>query len=127
MSHESSSRTDLNIPSNQRDLIKALKATGKPLVLVLMNGRPLSILEEKEQADAILESWFSGTEGGNAIAAVLFGDYNPSGSVSDFEQLYRTQLRELYRLLGVAPPALLDVPLSAGGGWAIGTCWSPRA
>ncbi|HQS82188.1 MAG TPA: glycoside hydrolase family 57 protein [Thiobacillus sp.] len=47
-----------------------------------------------------------------------FGDYNPSGSVSDFEQLYRTQLRELYRLLGVAPPALLDVPLSAGGGWA---------
>jgi alpha-amylase/alpha-mannosidase (GH57 family) len=47
-----------------------------------------------------------------------FGDYNPAGSVSDFEQLYRTQLRELYRLLGVAPPALLDVPLSAGGAWA---------
>ncbi len=46
-----------------------------------------------------------------------FGDYNPSASVSDFEQLYRTQLRELYRLLGVAPPALLDVPLSSGGGW----------
>ncbi|TWC47813.1 beta-glucosidase [Pseudomonas sp. SJZ080] len=81
MSHESSSRTDLNIPSNQRDLIKALKATGKPLVLVLMNGRPLSILEEKDQADAILETWFSGTEGGNAIADVLFGDYNPSGKL----------------------------------------------
>jgi len=47
-----------------------------------------------------------------------FGDYNPAGSVSDFEQLYRTQLRELYRLIGVAPPALLDVPLSQGGGWA---------
>lgn len=46
-----------------------------------------------------------------------FGDYNPAKSVSDFEQLYRTQLRELYRLIGVAPPALLDVPLSAGGGW----------
>jgi beta-glucosidase len=81
MSHESSSRTDLNIPANQRDLIKALKATGKPLVLVLMNGRPLSILEEKDQADAILETWFSGTEGGNAIADVLFGDYNPSGKL----------------------------------------------
>jgi beta-glucosidase len=81
MSHESSSRTDLNIPANQRELIKALKATGKPLVLVLMNGRPLSILEEKEQADAILETWFSGTEGGNAIADVLFGDYNPSGKL----------------------------------------------
>ncbi|MGF6284782.1 beta-glucosidase BglX [Pseudomonas silensiensis] len=81
MSHESSSRTDLNIPANQRDLIKALKATGKPLVLVMMNGRPLTILEEKEQADAILETWFSGTEGGNAIADVLFGDYNPSGKL----------------------------------------------
>jgi beta-glucosidase len=81
MSHESSSRTDLNIPENQRALIRALKATGKPLVLVLMNGRPLSILEEKEQADAILETWFSGTEGGNAIADVLFGDYNPSGKL----------------------------------------------
>ncbi|APC15551.1 beta-glucosidase [Pseudomonas frederiksbergensis] len=81
MSHESSSRTDLNIPANQRDLIKALKATGKPLVLVLMNGRPLTILDEKEQADAILETWFTGTEGGNAIADVLFGDYNPSGKL----------------------------------------------
>ncbi|MFJ4194826.1 beta-glucosidase BglX [Pseudomonas sp. NPDC089534] len=81
MSHESSSRTDLNIPENQRALIRALKATGKPLVLVLMNGRPLTILEEKEQADAILETWFSGTEGGNAIADVLFGDYNPSGKL----------------------------------------------
>ncbi|MGO4313803.1 beta-glucosidase BglX [Pseudomonas sp. KB_15] len=81
MSHESSSRTDLNIPENQRELIRALKATGKPLVLVLMNGRPLTILEEKEQADAILETWFTGTEGGNAIADVLFGDYNPSGKL----------------------------------------------
>ncbi|OLF55545.1 beta-glucosidase BglX [Pseudomonas chlororaphis] len=81
MSHESSSRTDLHIPASQRELIKALKATGKPLVLVLMNGRPLSLLEENEQADAILETWFSGTEGGNAIADVLFGDYNPSGKL----------------------------------------------
>ena len=81
MSHESSSRTDLHIPASQRELIKALKATGKPLVLVLMNGRPLSLLDENEQADAILETWFSGTEGGNAIADVLFGDYNPSGKL----------------------------------------------
>nr|WP_315434923.1 beta-glucosidase BglX [uncultured Pseudomonas sp.] len=81
MSHESSSRTDLNIPETQRELIRALKATGKPLVLVLMNGRPLTILEENKSADAILETWFSGTEGGNAIADVLFGDYNPSGKL----------------------------------------------
>ncbi|MHC6224262.1 beta-glucosidase BglX [Pseudomonas sp. X10] len=82
MSHESSSRTSLEIPASQRDLIKALKATGKPLVLVLMNGRPLSLVREREQADAILETWFSGTEGGNAIADVLFGDYNPSGKLA---------------------------------------------
>jgi len=82
MSHESSSRTTLEIPAVQRDLIKALKATGKPVVLVLMNGRPLSIDWEREQADAVLETWFSGTEGGNAIADVLFGDYNPSGKLA---------------------------------------------
>ncbi|MDD0974417.1 beta-glucosidase BglX [Pseudomonas fontis] len=82
MSHESSSRTTLEIPASQRELIKALKATGKPLVLVLMNGRPLALAWEREQADAILETWFSGTEGGNAIADVLFGDYNPSGKLA---------------------------------------------
>jgi beta-glucosidase len=81
MSHESASRTDLNIPGRQRDLIKALKATGKPLVLVLMNGRPLTLVEEQKQADAMLETWFTGTEGGNAVADVLFGDYNPSGKL----------------------------------------------
>jgi len=81
MSHESSSRTTLQVPANQRALIEALKATGKPLVLVLMNGRPLSIGWEREQADALLETWFAGTEGGNAIADVLFGDYNPSGKL----------------------------------------------
>ena len=81
MSHESSSRTNLDIPASQRALITALKATGKPLVLVLMNGRPLSIDVQQQQADAVLETWFSGTEGGNAIADVLFGDYNPSGKL----------------------------------------------
>ncbi|MBA1195079.1 beta-glucosidase BglX [Pseudomonas entomophila] len=81
MSHESASRTSLEIPVVQRELIRALKATGKPLVLVLMNGRPLSLAWEREQADAMLETWFSGTEGGHAIADVLFGDYNPSGKL----------------------------------------------
>ncbi|ENV4324376.1 beta-glucosidase BglX [Salmonella enterica] len=81
MAHEASSRTDITIPQSQRDLITALKATGKPLVLVLMNGRPLALVKEDQQADAILETWFAGTEGGNAIADVLFGDYNPSGKL----------------------------------------------
>lgn len=81
MAHEASSRTNITIPQSQRDLITALKATGKPLVLVLMNGRPLALVKEDQQADAILETWFAGAEGGNAIADVLFGDYNPSGKL----------------------------------------------
>ncbi len=81
MAHEASSRTDLVLPQSQRDLIAALKATGKPLVLVLMNGRPLALVKEDQQADALLEAWYAGTEGGNAIADVLFGDYNPSGKL----------------------------------------------
>jgi beta-glucosidase len=104
MSHESSSRTDLNIPANQRELIRALKATGKPLVLVLMNGRPLSILEEKEQADAILETWFSGTEGGNAIADVLFGDYNPSGKLPITVPRSVGQIPTYYNHLSIGRP-----------------------
>jgi beta-glucosidase len=81
MSHEAASRVDLVLPGRQRDLIRALKATGKPLVLVLMNGRPLALGEENQQADAMVESWYLGTEGGNALADVLFGDYNPSGKL----------------------------------------------
>lgn len=81
MAHESSSRTDLSLQASQKRLIKALKATGKPLVIALMNGRPLTVKEEYEQADAMLETWFLGTEGGNAIADVLFGDYNPSAKL----------------------------------------------
>ncbi|WP_291970658.1 beta-glucosidase BglX [Candidatus Symbiopectobacterium sp.] len=82
MAHEASSRSNIDLPQSQRDLIAALKATGKPLVLVLMNGRPLALVREDQQADALLETWFSGTEGGNAIADVLFGDYNPSGKLT---------------------------------------------
>ncbi|MBW7984681.1 beta-glucosidase BglX [Enterobacillus tribolii] len=81
MAHEASSRADITLPQSQRDLLQALKATGKPLVLVLMNGRPLALVQEDQQADAMLETWFSGTEGGNAIADVLFGDANPSGKL----------------------------------------------
>ncbi|WP_166359245.1 beta-glucosidase BglX [Pseudomonas akapageensis] len=81
MSHEGASRTNLNLPGRQSELLSALKATGKPLVLVVMNGRPLTIGGEHDLADAVLETWFSGTEGGNAIADVLVGDYNPSGKL----------------------------------------------
>ncbi|WP_241572271.1 beta-glucosidase BglX [Rosenbergiella nectarea] len=81
MAHEASSRSDIRLPKAQRDLITAIKATGKPLVLVLMNGRALDITQQDQQADGILETWFSGTEGGHAISDVLFGDVNPSGKL----------------------------------------------
>jgi len=81
MSHESSSRTSLQLPASQQALLRALKQAGKPLVLVLMNGRPLSLAWAQANANAMLETWFSGTEGGHVIAEVLFGDYNPSGKL----------------------------------------------
>ena len=82
MSGESSSRSDITIPEPQRRLLRELKETGKPLVVVLMTGRPLAIEEENELADAILVTWHPGVEAGNAIADVLFGNYNPSGKLT---------------------------------------------
>ncbi|WP_149525877.1 beta-glucosidase BglX [Sphingobacterium hotanense] len=81
MSGESSSRTDLNIPASQRRLLEALLNTGKPVVLVLFTGRPLTLTWEHEHVPAILNVWFGGTEAGKAIADVLFGDINPSGKL----------------------------------------------
>ncbi|MFT3738377.1 MAG: beta-glucosidase BglX [Breznakibacter sp.] len=82
MSGESSSRTDIGLPDNQRDLLKALLATGKPVVLVLFTGRPLALAWEDGNIPAILNVWFPGTEAGHAIADVLFGEVNPSGKLS---------------------------------------------
>jgi beta-glucosidase len=82
MSGEASSRTDIGIPETQRDLLKALLKTGKPVVLVLFTGRPLTIKWESENIPAILNVWFGGSEAGEAIADVLFGDVNPSGKLT---------------------------------------------
>jgi len=82
MSGECSSRSDISLPENQRELLKAMLATGKPVVMVLFNGRPLTIPWEAAHIPAILEVWFSGTEAGNAIADVLFGKVNPSGKLT---------------------------------------------
>ena len=82
MSGESASRMDIGIPQDQRALLKALAKTGKPIILVLMNGRPLTLQWEHENIPAILETWFPGTEGGNAIADILFGIRNPSGKLT---------------------------------------------
>jgi len=82
MTGEAASRSDIGIPESQKILLKALAQTGKPLVLVLMNGRPLTLEWEQEHASSILEAWFGGTEAGNAVADVLFGNYNPSGKLT---------------------------------------------
>ncbi len=82
MSGESASRAELDIPDTQRDLLKALVKTGKPVVLVLFTGRPLVLNWESENVDAILNVWFAGSEAGDAIADVLLGKVNPCGKLT---------------------------------------------
>ncbi|WP_165732081.1 glycoside hydrolase family 3 N-terminal domain-containing protein [Polaribacter sp. 20A6] len=79
---ESKTRTNLNLPGRQLDLLKALYATGKPVVLVMINGRPLTINWEDKYLPAILETWFPAASSGDVIAETLFGDYNPGGKLS---------------------------------------------
>jgi len=79
---EAHSLTDIGLPGNQLELIKAIHKTGKPMIVLLANGRPLTIEWLANNVPAIVETWFLGTEAGNAIADVLFGDYNPSGKLT---------------------------------------------
>jgi beta-glucosidase len=81
MSGEGASRSSLDLPGKQQQLLETVVATGKPVVLVLINGRPLNLAWAAEHVPAILEAWYPGTEGGNAIADILFGDANPGGKL----------------------------------------------
>ncbi len=81
MAGEAASRGSLDLPGRQEELLKEVVALGKPVVLVLLNGRPLSIVWAAENVPAILEAWEPGTEGGNAVADILFGDANPGGKL----------------------------------------------
>ena len=78
---EAASQTDINLPGIQKEFLAELKKLGKPVVLVLLNGRPLTLNWENENMDAILEAWFPGTMGGDAIAQTLYGINNPSGKL----------------------------------------------
>lgn len=79
---ENRSRTSLDLPGRQLKLLKAIHETGKPVVLILINGRPLSINWADRNIPAIIEAWYPGSQGGTAIAEVLFGDYNPGGKLT---------------------------------------------
>jgi beta-glucosidase len=80
-SGESASRSEIGLPGKQQQLIDAIKATGKPFVVVLFNGRPLTLTDVAASSPAILEAWFPGVEAGNAVADVLFGKVNPGGKL----------------------------------------------
>jgi len=81
VSGEAASKTNLDLPKRQKELLQALYKTGKPIVLVLMNGRPLTLQWEADNIPAIVEAWHLGVEAGNAVADVLFGDVNPNGKL----------------------------------------------
>jgi beta-glucosidase len=81
MSGEAASRTDIDLPGKQQELIDRIKATGKPFVVVLFNGRPLTLEKVAASAPAVLEAWFPGVQAGNAVADVLFGKVNPGGKL----------------------------------------------
>ncbi|HTW13723.1 MAG TPA: beta-glucosidase BglX [Nocardioides sp.] len=81
MSGEAATRSTLDLPGRQEELIDAIAATGKPVVVVLLNGRPLTLGDVVDSAPAVLEAWFPGVEGGNAVADVVFGEVNPGGKL----------------------------------------------
>jgi beta-glucosidase len=104
-SGEASSLTDIGIQKAQQGLLKALVSTGKPVVLVLINGRPLTLLWEHQNVSAILEAWAGGTEAGNAIADLLFGVYNPSGKLTATFPLNVGQIPIYYNHKNTGRPA----------------------
>lgn len=95
-SGESRSRAYLTLPGVQEELIDSLKTLGKPLVICLFNGRPLVLKKPNEAADALVEAWFPGTQAGNALADVLFGDYNPSGKLTTSFPVFEGQIPNYY-------------------------------
>jgi beta-glucosidase len=104
MSGESSSMTDISLQPSQKKLLAALKATGKPIVMVLYNGRPMVITDEMRDMDVVLDVWFGGTEGGNAVADVLYGDVNPSGKLTTSFPVNMGQIPVYHGMLNTGRP-----------------------
>jgi beta-glucosidase len=110
-------RTSLDLPENQQQLLEKLKETGKPIIVILTNGSALAVNWAKENANAIVESWYSGEEGGNAIADVLFGDYNPAGRlpVTFYKSINDVPAFEDYSMKGRTYKYFEGTPLFAFG------------
>jgi len=104
MSGESSSMAEISIQPSQRKLLEAIKKTGKPIVMVLFNGRPMTLTWEDENMDAILDVWFGGTEAGNAVADVLFGDVNPGGKLTTSFPVHVGQIPVYHSMLNTGRP-----------------------
>jgi len=104
MSGEASSLAHISLQPSQRKLLEALKATGKPIVMVLYNGRPMVLNWENENMDAILDVWFGGTEGGRAVADVLFGDVNPGGKLTTSFPVHVGQIPVYHSMLNTGRP-----------------------
>lgn len=110
MSGEASSLSFIGLQPSQDKLLKALKATGKPIVLVLYNGRPMTLGWESENMDAILDVWFGGTEGGHAVADVLFGDVNPEGRLTTSFPVAVGQVPVYHSMLNTGRPNTAKYP-----------------
>jgi len=108
LSGEAKSRSNINIPGVQEDLLKVLLATGKPVVVLINAGRPLVFDYTAENAPAILYTWWLGSEAGNAIADVLFGDYNPSAKLTMTFPLSVGQIPIYYNHFNTGRPAQND-------------------
>ena len=107
-SGESSSRSDLGLPGRQMELFDAVVATGKPVIIVLFNGRPLAIPEIQQKAAAILEAWFPGIQGGNGVADVLFGGVDPAGRLTTTFPNNVGQVPIYYNHLNTGRPGIGD-------------------
>jgi beta-glucosidase len=107
-SGEAASMVSLGLSASQQDLLKALVSTGKPVVLVLVNGRPLTLLWENENVNSIIEAWAGGTETGHAVADVLFGNCNPSGRLTTTFPMHVGQIPLYYNHKNTGRPFMPD-------------------
>lgn len=121
-SGEARSRAELGLPGGQDELLRELLKTGKPVVIILMNGRPLVLSASVQQAPALLETWFLGSEMGNAVADVLFGEVNPSGKLPMTFPRSVGQIPNYYAYKNTGRPPSDDYSFASG---YIDTPWTP--